>query len=218
MSKVIAVVALILLTIPANAAVIHGTIYSWETLEPVRKAIVTINTTPEQKIVSNGTYSFTVPNGTYVIKAFYKNDVELYAEENITIVEDRSYVIDLILFPKFEKIDEFEEIEFPEVEETINNYYLISIPILASILIYLYYLKRRERKFEVDEELPEDLTEVIEIIKKEGGRISQKELRKKLGYSEAKMSLIIADLERRDVVEKVKKGRGNIIFLKEKGD
>ncbi len=63
--------------------------------------------------------------------------------------------------------------------------------------------------------MPEDLRRAVEIIKKEGGRITQKELRKRLGYSEAKVSLIIADLERRGIVEKVKKGRGNIIFLKE---
>ncbi|RLI80260.1 hypothetical protein DRP05_01365 [Archaeoglobales archaeon] len=208
--------ALILLT-PTNAATIHGTVYSWDTLEPVKKVIVTINTTPEQKMVSNGTYSFKVPNGSYVIKAFFKQDgTELYAEENITIVEDGSYVVDLILFPKL-GIEDVEEIEFPKVDEGDNNYYLISIPILASILGFLYYLKRKERpeiKVELDE-LPEDLIEVVEIIKKKGGRITQKELRKKLGYSEAKMSLIIADLERRGIVEKVKKGRGNVIFLKD---
>lgn len=222
MSKtaVVSIIALsiIILIAPSHAAVIHGTIYSWDTLEPVKKAIVTINTTPEQKIVSNGTYSFTVPNGTYVIKAFCKEgDTELYTEENVTIVEDRNYVIDLILFPKL-GIENVEDIEFPQVDEGgNNNYYLISIPILASILGFLYYLKRKEQyKDKIDaDKLPEDLFEVVEIIKKEGGRISQKELRKKLGYSEAKMSLIIADLERRGVVEKVKKGRGNIIFLKD---
>ena len=53
----------------------------------------------------------------------------------------------------------------------------------------------------------------IEIIKKSSGRI-KKELRKKLPYSEAKVSLIIADLESRDIVKKIKQGRVNIIILK----
>ena len=220
---IISIVLMLILIAPSQAATIHGTVYSWDTLEPVKKVIVTINSTPEQRIVSNGTYSFTVPNGSYTIRAFLKeDDTELYAEENITIVEDGNYIVDLILFPKL-GIEDIEEIEFPQVEEGGDNYYLISIPILASVLLFLYYLKRKERvesaksKLEVDD-LPEDLIEVMEVIKKEGGRISQKELRKKLGYSEAKMSLIIADLERRGIVEKVKKGRGNIIFLRDKGD
>ncbi len=96
------------------------------------------------------------------------------------------------------------------------------------MLAVLFFIKKRSEEQPLHEpasdshevayaeeyDLPEDLAEVVELIRKEGGRITQKELRKKLGYSEAKMSLIIADLERRGIVEKVKKGRGNIIFLR----
>ncbi|MGM0771995.1 MAG: helix-turn-helix transcriptional regulator, partial [Halobacteriota archaeon] len=35
----------------------------------------------------------------------------------------------------------------------------------------------------------------------------------KLSYSEAKVSLIVSDLENRGLVEKFKKGRGNIIII-----
>ncbi|MHC1582167.1 MAG: helix-turn-helix transcriptional regulator [Candidatus Syntropharchaeia archaeon] len=62
-------------------------------------------------------------------------------------------------------------------------------------------------------ELPEDLKEVISIIQQNGGRITQKELRKKLSLSEAKISLMITDLENRGLVTKIKKGRGNVIIL-----
>lgn len=61
--------------------------------------------------------------------------------------------------------------------------------------------------------LPQDLKEVLEIITQSGGRLTQKDLRKKLGYSEAKVSLMVADLEDRGLVKKIKKGRGNIIRL-----
>jgi uncharacterized membrane protein len=61
--------------------------------------------------------------------------------------------------------------------------------------------------------LPQDLKEVLGIITQSGGRLTQKELRKKLGYSEAKISLMVADLEDRGLVKKIKKGRGNIIRL-----
>jgi uncharacterized membrane protein len=61
--------------------------------------------------------------------------------------------------------------------------------------------------------LPEDLGEVIRIIEKNGGRITRLELRKALPYSEAKVSLMVSDLESRGIVKKIKKGRGNIIIL-----
>ncbi|NYT20067.1 MAG: MarR family transcriptional regulator [Methanosarcinales archaeon] len=63
------------------------------------------------------------------------------------------------------------------------------------------------------ESLPSDLQEVLNIIRSGGGRITQKDLRSKLSYSEAKVSLIVSDLENRGLVEKFKKGRGNIIII-----
>lgn len=64
-----------------------------------------------------------------------------------------------------------------------------------------------------DVTLPEDLREVIRIIEKSRGRITQLDLRKALPYSEAKVSLMITDLENRGIVKKIKKGRGNVIIL-----
>jgi uncharacterized membrane protein len=62
-------------------------------------------------------------------------------------------------------------------------------------------------------ELPDDLRETVGIISRHGGRISQKELRGSLKHSEAKVSLMVSDLENRGIVQKFKKGRGNIIIL-----
>ncbi|MDW7731676.1 MAG: hypothetical protein SCH66_04495 [Methanolobus sp.] len=62
-------------------------------------------------------------------------------------------------------------------------------------------------------DLPADLREVVGIISNNGGRITQKDLRSKLRHSEAKVSLMISDLENRGVVQKFKKGRGNVIIL-----
>jgi uncharacterized membrane protein len=63
--------------------------------------------------------------------------------------------------------------------------------------------------------LPSDLQEVMDIIRGHGGRITQKDLRSRLKYSEGKVSLMLADLERRELVEKFKRGRGNIIIMKD---
>jgi len=66
------------------------------------------------------------------------------------------------------------------------------------------------------DKLPQDLKEIIEILEKLGGRMTQIDLRGRLNCSEAKVSLMITDLEDRGLVRKVKKGRGNIILLRSK--
>lgn len=63
--------------------------------------------------------------------------------------------------------------------------------------------------------LPADLEEIMDIIRGQGGRITQKDLRSKLKYSEGKVSLMLADLERRDLIEKFKRGRGNVVVLRD---
>jgi uncharacterized membrane protein len=63
--------------------------------------------------------------------------------------------------------------------------------------------------------LPADLQEVMDIIRGQGGRITQKDLRSKLKYSEGKVSLMLADLERRELVEKFKRGRGNVVIIRD---
>jgi uncharacterized membrane protein len=66
--------------------------------------------------------------------------------------------------------------------------------------------------------LPEDCRQVLSIIEKNDGRITQLDLRKMLPYSEAKVSLIVSDLESRGLVKKIKKGRGNVLILNRPGD
>jgi uncharacterized membrane protein len=61
--------------------------------------------------------------------------------------------------------------------------------------------------------LPDDLKELLDLIRSNGNRITQRELRKKSPYSESKVSLMLSDLEERGLIEKFKRGRGNIIRI-----
>jgi len=74
---------------------------------------------------------------------------------------------------------------------------------------------RREEP-QVPGELPDDLKKLVVMIKEVGGRTTQQELREKLQCSDAKLSLMLADLENRQIIRKIKKGRGNIIILYDK--
>ncbi|MCK5282963.1 MAG: hypothetical protein KAK00_06140 [Nanoarchaeota archaeon] len=71
-----------------------------------------------------------------------------------------------------------------------------------------------ELKEEIQLEQMPDLDGIIDFIKKEGGRTTQKEIRRKFPLSEAKISLMISELESKGKLEKIKKGRGNILILK----
>ncbi len=62
--------------------------------------------------------------------------------------------------------------------------------------------------------LDSDLQQVIAIIHSQDGRTTQKDIRKQLPWSEGKVSLMISELESKGLIEKIKKGRGNIIVLK----
>lgn len=61
-----------------------------------------------------------------------------------------------------------------------------------------------------------DLVSKILNLIKENERMTQKDIRKSIPYSEAKISLILTQLENERKIKKIKKGRGNIIiYLKD---
>jgi len=215
----------------ANAAAVHGTVYDLS-LKKVSNARVEINTLPKQVMVAqNGSYSFNAPNGFYTIKAqiAQKSAVLASVEENITIKQDGSYILDLILFPDVEEgVDEI-NLDVNENVVSNGNSFASAVVVMVIVLIVLatgafYYIKRNKPEKAAKEETNQeekgqehgDLSQLIGIIKHEGGRATQKEIRKQIPLSEAKISLMIAELEHKGVVEKIKKGRGNIIILKMK--
>jgi uncharacterized membrane protein len=222
-----------------SAATLHGEIYNLD-LEKVENVLVEINTVPKQQLLAkNGEYSFEIQEGDYVLKA-YKN--ELAAEEKIKVIGNGDFVFDLFLFPSFEGEDTFlSELNYIEIEEEKEGFakyplysYLIALGILLIAIGRIILAKRRYKKTGKKEEVVDkseeketgeedikkeseqgDLDKAIELIKQHDGRITQKELRKEMIYlSEAKISLILTELEHKGEIEKIKKGRGNVVILK----
>jgi uncharacterized membrane protein len=75
-------------------------------------------------------------------------------------------------------------------------------------------LKQEAPEKEQKEELQADLKSIIAILKQEDGRTTQKELRRHIPCSEAKMSMMLTELEHKGKIERIKKGRANLIVLK----
>lgn len=221
----LAYILIFLITIPiASAAIIHGTVYDLS-LNKVKNAVVTIDSIPSQKyVLQDGKYSFQVPIGGYIIKVIsLKGDLVLDSE-TLNIKEEGDYNLDIVLFPEYDLNDsDIEDVYLPgnleDLGSASNNFlspvHKILVIILIVVLYFiLRYLYKKYRKKQIESNEKDDLIKVIEIIKKEGGRINQKDLRKHFSLSEAKMSLLISELESKGKLEKIKKGRGNILVLK----
>jgi uncharacterized membrane protein len=208
------------------AATIYGTTYDWSTLEPLNDCIIEVNSTPAQQLISkDGNYSFHLPIGSYSITAKYyeNNSLLLESTDKVSVVSDGSYLMDIIMFPAIDLGEPLFNETDPNLEEQYlftnqddwMNIVFFSIALIAVALLVASKLRtRKEKSEEVVEEKPGRLSkeakQVLEIIQKEQ-RLTQKELRKKLPWSEAKVSLIVADLEERGLIKKIKKGRGNIL-------
>lgn len=218
---------IILLSAYVSGTLIHGTIYDIS-LNKVNNVKVMIDTQPNQLFISkNGTYSFNVPVGSYKIRAekYIKEVLVSSVEENISITNEGDYVVDLILFPNID--DENELLKEPDVTITDDYFekpailpYIFLFLFFAGIILFIIYKKLKKSgikpktESEPEKIMPSDLGDIMKIIEEEGGRTTQKEIRKKIPLSEAKISLMISELEHKGLIEKIKKGRGNIIIKK----
>ena len=210
-----------------SGVTIYGGVYSLD-LHKIDNVKVEISTSPLQRdITENGSYSFIVPLGFYTITAeqYFEGELIASTEENITIAKEGDFVFDLILFPAFEEIEHIEELEPEDIlvdkREWGDFIFIIIFLIILFILVYKFKLRPEEEKtIELKERLDDeekkvkDTDKIIAFIEKEGGRVTQKDLRREFPYSEAKMSLMIAELEDQGRIKKIKKGRGNILILK----
>lgn len=210
-------------------AEISGDVYDLN-FNKLSNVIVEINSIPKQSfIVKNSGYKFILSPGNYTIKAVFVKNKGIIAstQENILIKDPNGiYNLDLILFPNIENDDSL-DINFPGLDEEPKNKnfgVLLVILSIISILVVIYLIMSFRKTFKKSQKIEENLKtiepevkdEALEkaysIIKKEK-RINQKDLRKQLNLSEAKVSLIISQLDSEEKVKKIKKGRGNIIIF-----
>jgi uncharacterized membrane protein len=233
MKTILSIFLIILLSSTVFAATLEGSIYNSH-LELEKDVLVEISTLPSQKYLSkDGTYSFDLSPGKYTLTATKGfNDITEIIEINV----DSKFVIDLFLLPDLVEETElwkstneplFSESEEETQEKTPWYSYLIGGIIVIYALskfgkarmkygnVKQFRKKVKEESLKTVENNPEYLDQVLEIIKKHGGRIKQKTLRRELLHlSEAKVSLIVSELEHKGKIEKFKKGRGNIILIK----
>jgi len=226
-SKIIFALILTMLisAMPTLGATIHGRVFDYS-FEIVHNSIVKINSLPMQIMVStDGNYSFSVPRGEFQIVALQKDSSDMlinYVEENISISGDGDYVRDIIMFPArdlgeldidpdlMQMINTAGDVENSSTD--IKNFILYATIVIVLAFLFMKIFLRK-KKFIRNPSIGEsdDLAEMLAFIKKHK-RVTQKEIRKEFSLSEAKISLLLSDLESQHKIRKIKKGRGNIII------
>ncbi|MEM4268133.1 MAG: hypothetical protein QXK37_04870 [Candidatus Woesearchaeota archaeon] len=101
---------------------------------------------------------------------------------------------------------------------------IFAFVLLFSVLFGVWFFLKKQKKLAeqkietsveakgpVEASAEPTIIQVEDVIKKHL-RITQKELRKQLPFSEAKVSLILTELEANGKIKKIKRGRGNIII------
>ncbi len=218
-------ILILVLSTSACAAKVYGTVYDWTTFEPVAGVTVECNSTPYQTaFAADGSYSLILDSGTYLLEARYADSRGLHhsAQEVIEIGPDGEFLIDLLPVPDLEddqdliadvpNIHEIQDFE-PDGTKPGGTLDTIILVFASLIVIAASYLMVQKGKKKDMGSLPHDLEEVLEEIKHQGGRMNQKDLRIKFNVGEAKMSLMITDLEDRGLVKRIKRGRANVIRL-----
>ena len=234
------IITLILCSI-AQATTLKGIVYNNE-LNSEENVLIEINTIPAQKyLAKDGSYTFEVPPGKYILTA-KKNPFE--TTENIEIIKEGTYIYDLFLTPNLEEEEElWNETNINYLQSTENlieektplwSYLILGIISLYAIYriyqarkkygpLYIFRKRIKQENQKTTEQIKQELSQepdhfnkALTIIQQHQGRITQKELRKEMLYlSEAKVSLIVTELEHKQKIEKIKKGRGNVIILKQ---
>ena len=223
-----AFLALFALLAVLHAATLQGNVYSADSFDAVRGAMVKLEgASTYQVFSSDGTYSMEVAPGAYNISAFYYENGTLkgYAKDGIVIgTEGASYDIVLFSPEEFEGIVEFEiggvDENIPEGQKEgwtplVVGGLVLLIVVLAVAAYFLFGKKKEEEKPKVEKkkELDEEEKKVIEILKGSEGMKNQKELREILKCTDTKISLLISSLEAQGYVKRIKKGRENIVKL-----
>lgn len=203
------ILALICFTTVVSAAIVHGTVFD-SSLEPLNKAIVEVDSTPEQRVVSlNGEYSFELLPGEYLIIASYSFENESYSSsEEIVVESEGNYSLDLIVYSfslpeldsSFEEellADDFLSEDYPSIVPTTNNYWFVVLflALVVAILLLFYFLRNPRKKVKQKTvkktakrgtvpkkgfQLSVSQRKIINALKKNEGFLTQKQLRVEL--------------------------------------
>ncbi|MEM3712916.1 MAG: hypothetical protein QXR97_05215 [Thermoproteota archaeon] len=90
---------------------------------------------------------------------------------------------------------------------------IILIVIISVPTLLILYRHRKKPSLSSDEYMISDEELVLRILKNSGGRLLQKQIKEATGFSKAKTSMVLSELQRRGLIRKIKRGREYIVEL-----
>jgi uncharacterized membrane protein len=200
------VLAALLFTSANHAAFVHGDIYTDDLQKLNQTAIKIEGQFTYQLVTEKSNYSIFLPVGEYKLSASNfdsSGKLAFYAEEKIKVGTDDQKV-DLIL----------------KRADDLTIVIALAIVLIASVFLWSnrHFAPKQNQDRQASEiavtmepELDEDAKKVLSVLETMENRASQKDLKEALNFSDAKLSLILTELEHFGYVKKFKRGRGNII-------
>lgn len=192
------VLSLLLVASLSHASFVYGDIYE-NNLEKLNKTVISVEGGFSYQLVTDkANYSIFLPEGEYTISASATDGSgsALRAEERVKVgPEDQR--MDLVLKPMMD----------------IGQLGLL-VAFLLVVMVSIWSNRHRLMKPKPQAkpaELDGDAKSVLKLLDGFEGRATQKELKEALRFSDAKLSLILTELEHLGKIKKFKRGRANII-------
>lgn len=201
----------------------------------------------QTKVSKDGTYFFNAPAGTYTLNATYSEEgvPVLEATQSVVIAQEGTFTLDLVLLPDISTPVEDEGTPLTGnvtgAENTTQNalpWWIIGGLVVGGVVLGAYTLHQRttmtrekivplgethglgataENMTQGEVSLDQYATEILDHLRRGGNRLTQKDLREMVNIGEAKVSLVVSELESYQMLKKIKRGRGNILILTDKG-
>ena len=197
--------ALFLLSM-AHGAYISGDIYTADGMQKLEDAVIKIKGDgfSYYLVSEKSNYSIQLPDGRYEITAEYYGDEGelLYTASENLYLSGEDAKLDLVL-----------------IHPASDNLLIFAVFGVIVMGVILFWVGRRVSKAPMKpghaksekKELDEEAKKVLQVLDSSEGRMTQKELKETLNYSDSKISLILAELEHEGHIKRFKRGRGNII-------
>ncbi|MBO3769991.1 MAG: MarR family transcriptional regulator [Thermoproteota archaeon] len=109
----------------------------------------------------------------------------------------------------------YEEAESTEGSETYRLLIIIAVLMVITLVSASLILYRRRKKPSLpsDEYMISDEELVLRILKNSGGRLLQKQIKEATGFSKAKTSMVLNELQKKGLIRKIKRGREYLVEL-----
>ncbi len=223
MHEVRMVMALLIISALSTAGFVHGDIYRSD-LQPLNHTVIRIEGPfTYQMVTEKGNYSIFLPEGNFTVTASSSDDSgnTIFLASDQIKVGTQDQRLDLVL----------------NRASSVWDYSLPIAIILVLIAVFIWANRFWNHPSKIKEQIssepaneiqtsepPEkiqtnpvrpaldrDAKTVLSALDSSEGRSTQKELRETLNFSDAKMSLILSELESSGYIKRFKRGRGNVI-------